>query len=145
MQATTINGKTAYIIEYGRPRLLLFVSPNCGSCEDLMPAVRSVNQSDGKQFDIVLLTSSTDREQNQLFVRKHRLDKLAFIASEKVVESFSIQGSPYALCLDAEGVVQAKGIVNHMDHLESLFNALATGHPTMESYVKADGRRTSLV
>jgi len=39
--------------------------------------------------------------------------------------------------ISAEGEVKTKGMVNHREHLESLKNAVVSGHPSIESYLGA--------
>ena len=42
---------------------------------------------------------------------------------------------PYAVLLDAEGIVRARGLVNSREHLESLFEARRHGVASVQDYL----------
>ena len=42
--------------------------------------------------------------------------------------------TPYAVAVDGRGIVRAKGVVNHLEHLESLINALGLDDSTFRQW-----------
>lgn len=123
LETTDIHGTRVQLVGDGRARLLLFVSPTCHVCQDLMPAVRAIAKSyrrGNASFDVALITKSEDDEANRQFVRTHGLSQLPYVMSAPLAESFQVSGSPYAVVVDADGFVTVKGIVNNVEHLESL-------------------------
>ena len=77
-----------------------------------------------------------DERVNREFVKDHKLEHLTYIISADVGMTFKVMHPPYAVVLDREGVVRAKGLANHLEHLESLLNATELGEPSIESYMQ---------
>ena len=64
---------------------------------------------------------------------------LAYINSPQVGMAFQVGKLPYAVLIDEEGVIRAKGLVNSREHLESLVIAKETGYGSIQAYLKAKG------
>lgn len=141
LQAEDIFGQRVTVVARGRPHLLLFVSPTCNACTELLPSVKTITRNEKDNLDVVLLTTVSDIELNRAYVQQHRITSIPYIASPQITEEIGVRGAPYALVTDSEGVVRAKGLVNHIEHLESLVEALRTGQATVESYVAAKNGR----
>ena len=138
-----VFGELVSVVKYGRSRLLLFVAPSCSSCEQLLPSLRTFARRETAVDDVVLLTGSEDQTANENFIRRHKLQDFPYIASWSVANNYHVRSSPYAVIVDQSGIVRAKGVVNHAEHLESLVNALHTGHATLESYLAEQNGVTS--
>jgi methylamine dehydrogenase accessory protein MauD len=65
---------------------------------------------------------------------------LTYVNSPQVGIAFHVGKLPYAILIDAEGVIRANGLVNNREHLESLIVAEETGFGTIQSYLAAKGR-----
>jgi methylamine dehydrogenase accessory protein MauD len=122
--------------EHGKQTLLVFVSATCQACDGLAPAIRSVWKSERESTDVVLVSLGGDLLSNRAFVRRHKLEAIPYLISEKVASQYSVLAPPYALLIDQNRVLRAKGVVNHLEHLESLFNAVAVGHASLQSYAR---------
>ncbi|HYM87344.1 MAG TPA: hypothetical protein VET30_11510, partial [Pseudoxanthomonas sp.] len=59
--------------------------------------------------------------------------------SPQVGMAFQVGKLPYAILIDEEGVIRAKGLVNSREHLESLAIAKETGYGSIQAYLKAKG------
>ena len=46
---------------------------------------------------------------------------------------------PYAVLVDAAGIVRAKGLVNSREHLESLFEAHERGVASLQDWLEREG------
>lgn len=136
-------GREVDVVAMGRPRMLLFVSPECSVCEGLLPGVKTIAKAERRRMDVVLLTALEDEKANRAYVEDRKLGGIPYVASRTLAESYRVMSAPYAVVLDEQGVVRAKGLVNHIEHLESLIEALRIGHPTLESYIRAENGRTS--
>lgn len=101
-------------------RLLVFVAPNCADCADLAPALRSVWKSDRAETDLTVISIEGDPDANRAFVAKHRLGRVPFALSPRAGILYGVSSTPYALLIDADGRLIQKGVVNHLEHLESL-------------------------
>jgi len=104
--------------------LLLFVSPSCSMCASLMPAVKALARDSQSDMDWVVVSFGGYDECGQ-FRRHYGLDFLLFAYAPDIRDQYRITVTPYAVLVNREGVVLSKGLVNHMEHLESLFSARA--------------------
>jgi methylamine dehydrogenase accessory protein MauD len=118
----------------GRSRLLLFVSPACPVCKKLLPIARSFAHAE--RLDVVLVGDGDDAEQRSM-IREFGLEGIAYVNSPQVGMTFQVGKLPYAILLDAAGVIRAKGLVNNREHLESLLIAEETGFGTIQAYLTA--------
>jgi hypothetical protein len=71
------------------------------------------------------------------YAHEHDLAAMAVLSEDQLPGSWQVQGAPFAVWISATGEAKAKGMVNNREHLESLHNAVRTGHPSVESYMKA--------
>jgi methylamine dehydrogenase accessory protein MauD len=99
--------------------LLVFLSPQCDSCDRLMPHVRDFARSE-KHVAVVLLSVLEDRGMNEAFIAYRKLRDLEYVRGVALSDEFEIGGTPYTVWLDRQGVVRAKGLANHQEHLMSL-------------------------
>jgi methylamine dehydrogenase accessory protein MauD len=121
----------------GRTRLLLFVSPTCPVCKKLLPIARSFAHAE--RLDVLLIGDGDDAEQRSM-IHEFGLESLPYINSPQVGMTFHVGKLPYAVLLDAAGVIRAKGLVNNREHLESLLIAEETGFGTIQAYLDAKQR-----
>jgi methylamine dehydrogenase accessory protein MauD len=49
--------------------------------------------------------------------------------------TYAVGKLPYAVLIDADGIIRAKGIVNTREHLESLFEAERRGVASIQQYL----------
>jgi methylamine dehydrogenase accessory protein MauD len=129
-QVEDFFGRAIEIAEPGRPQLLLFIAPDCDVCGDLMLAMKAIARQEANRLGFVVLTSSEDKDLNTSYVNRHGLHNIPFVASSAVGGRFGVLGFPYAVLADERGIVRSKGIVNHIEHVESLIESLAAGHAT---------------
>jgi methylamine dehydrogenase accessory protein MauD len=138
IDATDLAGRRVTLgAARGRQTLVVFLSPGCSACGDLMPAVRSLRRSERKRLDLVLVSVNEEESANRRYVSAHRLEGISYVSSKEIGRQFQIAGPPYAVLVGPDGRVQAKGLANHLEHLESLLTAARLGHPSFESYMAA--------
>jgi methylamine dehydrogenase accessory protein MauD len=120
----------------GRSQLVLFVSPACPVCKKLLPIAKSFAR--GERLEIVLVGDG-DVDQQREMVRAHGLEDETYVNSPQVGMAFHVGKLPYAVLIDADGVIRAKGLVNSREHLESLAIAQETGYGSIQDYLAARG------
>jgi methylamine dehydrogenase accessory protein MauD len=120
----------------GRSRLLLFVSPSCPICKKLLPIARSF--AAGERLDVVIVGDGDVAEQREM-IRANGLEAIPYVNSPQVGMAFQVGKLPYAILIDEDGVIRAKGLVNSREHLESLAIAKETGYGSIQAYLKARG------
>jgi methylamine dehydrogenase accessory protein MauD len=119
----------------GRTTLLLFLSPTCPVCKTLLPVLRSLARSEGDALDVVL-ASDGPRAEHEAFVRAERLEAFPYVLSPELGIAYRVGKLPYAVLVDAGGVVRSRGLVNTREHLESLFEAHERGVASIQEYVR---------
>lgn len=128
--ARTVGG----IHPLGDDTLLFFVSPTCPVCKVLLPVVSSMRRSEGPRLDVVIASDGA-REEHEAFVATHRLDREGYVLSTELGVRYQVGRLPYAVLLDGEGRVRARGLVNTREHLESLFEARDRGVASIQEFV----------
>lgn len=100
--------------------LLAFMSGTCPACSDLIPGLVTLKQSYAERLNVYAI-SSTDRTPQDL-LNARRLGKVGipYVCDLEVHKRFRVDGTPYSVLLDSTGTIQAKGVVNNLEHLESL-------------------------
>jgi methylamine dehydrogenase accessory protein MauD len=134
LDLTTLAGS---LIALGRARerglLLFFLSPTCPVCKKLLPVLRALRSSEAGTVDIVL-ASDGETDEHRRFVAEQRLDAFPYVLSAELGLGFRIGKLPYAVLLDAEGRVRAKGLVNTREQIESLLVARDMGVASIQEY-----------
>jgi len=138
INATDLHGQEVSLgSNRGKKTLLVFVSATCRSCDDLVPAVRSIWKSERAALDLLLVGLSGDEIANREFIARHKLGNIPYVLSRSLGLAYRVTSPPYSVLIDEQGVVRAKGVVNHIEHLESLLNAAELGHSSVESFFQA--------
>src|SRR5256886_15767761 len=128
----------------GRSTLLLFLSPTCPVCKTLLPVLRSIARREGDWLGIVLASDGA-RDEHEAFVRAERLEAFPYVLSPALGITYQVGELPYAVLLDASGVVRARGLVNTREHLESLFEAKERGAAPIQDFLPAAEERSGAV
>jgi methylamine dehydrogenase accessory protein MauD len=116
---TDIHGTSVTVGGPGRPRVLLFVSPGCGICEQLLPALAAIARN--AQVDPFVLTDANRTEAEREFGRPDLAAPL--VSAPELLFLYNVPGTPYAVITDRLGIVRAKGSVGSLDQLERLAEA----------------------
>jgi methylamine dehydrogenase accessory protein MauD len=119
----------------GRSTLLFFLSPTCPVCKTLLPVLRSIVRAEEAWLDVVL-AGDGPRDEHAAFVAEHHLEQFPYVLSPSLGVSYQVGKLPYAVLLDASGVVVAKGLVNTREHLESLFEARERGVASIQDFLR---------
>jgi len=112
--------------------LVCFVSPSCPVCKTLLPVLRSVAAAEAARL---VFASDGARAEHEAFVRAHGLERETYVLSAALGLAYQVGRLPYAVLLDAAGVVRARGLVNTREHLESLFEAKERGVASLQEYL----------
>jgi len=140
LSLTTLGGERLTVggaSPAARSRLLLFVSPSCPVCKKLLPIARSF--ASAERLDVLLVGDGDEAEQRAM-ITEFALERVPYVSAPEVGMTFQVGKLPYAVLLDAEGVIRAKGLVNNREHLESLLVAEETGFGTIQAYLEAKQR-----
>jgi methylamine dehydrogenase accessory protein MauD len=139
LSAATLDGLPVEIGRWNgrvKSQLLLFVSPTCPVCKKLLPIARSF--AGAERLEMVLIGDGDLGEQRAM-IRDFQLEPVTYVSAPEVGMTYRVGKLPYAVLIDADGVIRAKGLVNSREHLESLVAAEETGFGTIQAYLAAKG------
>jgi methylamine dehydrogenase accessory protein MauD len=132
----SLNGGEIAVGVGGRAQLLFFLSPTCPVCKQLLPVLASIRTDEAAWLDVVL-ASDGDEKKHRTFIEARKLAAFPYVLSSDLGMTYRVQRLPFAVLSDQGGVVRAKGLVNNREQLESLFNALSAGAPSLQHYAAA--------
>lgn len=135
--AFSLTGIQSEVVAIGgaqpTPTLVFFLAPSCPVCKKLIPVLKALARDEQKALRVVL---ASDGDADHLgFVREQKLQALPYVLSPELGMSFRVSRLPYAVLLDAQGVVAAKGLVNSREQLDSLLNAHDMHTPNIQQYL----------
>lgn len=117
-----------------RSQLLFFLSPTCPVCKKLLPILKSIAEAEAAWLRIVF-ASDGEREEHAAFRRRAGIEAFPYLLSADLGMAFRVGKLPYAVLLDEQGRVRAKGLVNSREQLESLFTAKEMNVASVQEYV----------
>ena len=136
LDAVTLDGAPIAVgkpLAKGRNQLLLFVSPNCPLCKDLIPIAKNFAKTE--KLDIVFVGDDEAGEQRAMIARLD-MGGLPFVNSSIVGRAFHVDRLPHAVLIGEDGTLLSKGLVNSREHLESLVTAHEMGLVSVQDYLK---------
>lgn len=102
--------------------LLFFLSPTCPVCKKLLPIVLQLQRDEGARLRVVF-ASDGERPEHMAFRERVGITAFPYLLSTELGMRFRIAKLPYAVLIGADGQVQAKGLVNSREQLDSLLTA----------------------
>jgi thiol-disulfide isomerase/thioredoxin len=92
------------LLERGQPVLLVFVSPWCDSCVELLPKLGRWQQTLAQQLTIALVSTGSVAD-NRPYAEEHGLSDVLLQESTEAIEVFRIRGTPSAVIVTSSGNV----------------------------------------
>jgi methylamine dehydrogenase accessory protein MauD len=126
----------------GLSTLVMFVSPTCPVCKTLLPVLTSSRRAERAWLEIVL-ASDGDLASQLAFVHAQGLEDFPYIVSSALGMAYQVSRLPFAVLIDADGVLKARGLINSREHLESLFEAKRLGVASLQDYLEASARQAT--
>jgi methylamine dehydrogenase accessory protein MauD len=136
LDALTMEGAS---IAIGKPpgrglkQLLLFVSPHCPLCKELIPIARNFARTE--KLDIVFV-GDDDPDEQRAMIGRLEMGGVPFVNSSIVGRTFHVDRLPHAVLIGENGMLLSKGLVNSREHLESLVTAHEMGVVSVQDYLK---------
>jgi methylamine dehydrogenase accessory protein MauD len=110
------DGQVIHVGGPGEPQLLMFISPGCHVCEQVLPSLPVVAH-EARLSPIVI--SDVDAEETAL-VFATKAVSAPIVPGIEIARRYEVPGTPYVVVLDDSGVVKAKGTVNNLEQMEGL-------------------------
>ncbi len=118
-----------------RDTLLVAVSPNCPTCDGLLPSLAPFHARERTRVEIIVVSTSSEAEGNSRLSQKVARTGIVYLASPKLTAAMRIGPTPFGVWVDEKGIVRTKGLINHTEHLESLRNARDAGVGSHEEHL----------
>jgi len=135
LSVRTLTGHLVQIgglLPEGLSQLLLFVSPDCPVCKNLIPVAKAFARDE--RLAVLYVSDGEDAALLKM-VDRYGLQQVPFANSPEVGLKFGIGKLPYAVLIDHSGTVVSSGLVNSREHLESLVVAQQMGVASVQAYL----------
>jgi methylamine dehydrogenase accessory protein MauD len=110
-----LTGTSVTVGGPGEPQLVLFVSPSCPICHEVLPGLRPAARMGGLAPIVVVDAEVADADPY-----RGRDVGAPVVAAPELASAYDVPGTPYLVALDHLGVVRAKGTVNNLEQMEGL-------------------------
>jgi peroxiredoxin/uncharacterized membrane protein YphA (DoxX/SURF4 family) len=111
----------------GEPVLLLFTSPDCGPCTDLLPDIRRWHEEHSEQLTISVI-SHLSAEENRAKVAEHGLEGSVLLQEDwEVAEPYGAEATPSAVLVRPDGTIGSP-LAEGPDAVEDLVAHAVGGH-----------------
>jgi methylamine dehydrogenase accessory protein MauD len=135
LDLTTLDGASVSIgkaLAKGRKQLLLFVSPACPICKELIPVAKSFVRREN--LDIVFMGDDDAADLRAMVVRSG-IQGMALVNDAFAGKTFHVDKLPHAVLIGEDGTILSKGLVNSREHLESLVVSHEMGVASVQDYL----------
>ena len=136
--AADLDGRPVSLADFrGRPLLLIFGSPGCGPCRQLVPDLNRFAQERREELRVLFLSRGEAEEARRFASDLGVRVPVATHPDDELLDIYRARVTPFAFLIDGEGVIRAKGLANNREHLELL---LRTGSEETNSSAGGAGR-----
>jgi methylamine dehydrogenase accessory protein MauD len=119
-----VDGSTQGLHTDASDTLLVFLSPGCGICKTVVPAIRAFSKSNPVRVLVTVI--GTAREAAEY---GKGLARIPVFANSELADDLNVTNPPYGVIVSRGGVIDAKGVVNSLEHLDELYEqGLARHH-----------------
>lgn len=130
-QEVTIGGQRPD----GRKQLLLFVSGTCPISQKMSSITRDFCTREN--LDLLFVGDDTPKAQDAA-VSALGITRRDMVNSATIGRLLGVDRVPFAVMLTPDGTVEARGLVNNREHLESLLSVTETGYSSIQSFLGAN-------
>jgi methylamine dehydrogenase accessory protein MauD len=109
-----------FVVEASKRSLLVFLSSSCPMCAELMPGLLTLVARPPEPVQVLALSCRAEQPGDKKYFGRLKRGGVPFVRSSETCSRFGVTSQPYAILLES-GVIKAKGVVNNLQHLESLF------------------------
>lgn len=114
-----LNGFGHIVAPGATSKLMLFTSPTCPSCAELLPTLGPMARAHRDEVELLVISSG----EKSALDYEHARQLPASVPYGCAIElhgKFGVSLTPYAVLLNPDNVVSSVGIVNNLQMLESL-------------------------
>jgi peroxiredoxin len=131
------------LLAYGKPVLLLFVSPSCFPCKTLLPLVRAWERDFSDHLTVALLSKGTLKE-NQNRMANYGAKHLLLQGEHLVAEDYQARWTPAAVLISRQGKISSQ-VASGDEAVRALVNHTATTGAGLAAAKGSDGHIPHIV
>lgn len=113
--------------------LILFVSPSCPICKELVPVARSMARAE--KLRLLFASDGSGIDKHVDYISKMDIADYPYLLSSELGLKLGASKLPYAALIDSDGILRSRGLVNSREHLESLVEAMLSGYDSLQDYL----------
>lgn len=118
----------------GRWLAMLFAAPVCDDCYRMLPSIGQLREELGGVAEIVMMFQGDLADAQAMPGLAESPIPVVAIGRKGIAETYRVRVSPFVQILDEEGIVRAKGLVNHRESLEHFLVDAGLPHPVIERH-----------
>lgn len=115
----------ADLLEPGLPLLLLFTSPSCGPCKELLPKVAAW-QAEHAGLLTIAIANGGDRDASMAEAQEYRLERVLSDHDLAVHDAYEANGTPSAVLIAPDGTI-ASHVAAGSDWIEQMLERVLAG------------------
>jgi len=119
-----------------RNLLIVFVAPECPLCKSLTPVLRSFARDERSALRLIAVSDGEDLEAHRRFRASAGLARVPYVVDGEFGRLLGVSRLPYAVLMDAKGILLTGGLVNSREQLESLVIAAERGVSSIQDWVR---------
>ena len=114
-------------LEAEKPLLLVFISPGCPGCDDLIPAIKEFELDQGRNFNIVFVSMEPSNPDQYSFISGNGLTSpIIYLHGIEIALLCKVRSTPYILLFDENNVLRAKGPIGNHQGLAEIIKAYSS-------------------
>lgn len=90
----------------GRRTLLVFASPTCSECHEIIPVLNQFYSQSYGPMDLFIVMHGDDQMTQRFIVETHPLMQTFADADKRVTELYQVPGTPFAVMISTDGIIE---------------------------------------
>ena len=131
LQAPDLFGREVDLTQAGHALVLLFVAPDCPVCSSVLPAFRTLTQSQTGTISLsgYLVSDGTRIDDCRAYAESFDINPRRYLISQALAVQMQVRLLPFLVVIDAEGRLQAREVVQDSRALYRILSRLHLPEP----------------
>jgi hypothetical protein len=122
LAVTAPDGRQVDWAPTGQHTLLIFGSPNCKPCAEVLPDLQVLHR-DHPELDVTFVTSGTEHEARQMAAKFHLSLPCYADTRELARDAYRVRVSPFGFVIGEDQTILAKGLASDIHRIHDLLEA----------------------
>lgn len=116
------------LLSIGKPVLLVFADPSCGSCGAILPEIRAIEESGSPPVTVAVITRG-DVAANQDKLSPYGFERVILQTDMEIASAFNVPGTPGAVIISPNGAIASRTALG-VPAIQELLETLPRNSPT---------------